>query len=43
VRAAELVVRTFERERFAPVGPGHVEIERALEASSRVRALIVRR
>jgi len=43
VRAAEVVVRTFERERFAPVGPDGEEIERARAASSRVRALVGRR
>ena len=43
VRAAEVVVRTFERERFAPVGPGEDEIERARGASMRVRELVARR
>jgi transglutaminase-like putative cysteine protease len=43
VLAAELVVRTFERERFAPVAPDGEEIERAREASSRVRSLVARR
>jgi hypothetical protein len=43
VRAAEIVVRTFERERFAPVGPDDDAIERARDASSRVRTLVGRR
>jgi transglutaminase-like putative cysteine protease len=43
VRAAEIVVRTFEHERFAPDDPDDDAIERARDASSLVRSLVARR
>jgi hypothetical protein len=43
IAAAETVVRTFERERFAPVKPSDAELGRARAASDRVRTLVKRR
>ena len=43
IGAAEIVVRTFERERFAPVKPTDAELDSARAASDRVRTLVGRR
>jgi hypothetical protein len=43
IAAAEIVVRTFERERFAPVKPGAAELGLARAAADRVRTLVGRR
>jgi transglutaminase-like putative cysteine protease len=40
VREVELVVRTFERERFSARGPGPEELARADAAAGRVRELV---
>jgi protein-glutamine gamma-glutamyltransferase len=42
-RAAEVVVRTFERERFAPTGPEPDALNAARRASARVVELVGRR
>ena len=43
IDAAEIVVRTFERERFAAAKPSDAELGRARVAADRVRTLVGRR
>ena len=44
IESAELVVRTFERERFAPTAdkPSEADVLRARAASAQVRQLVGR-